>query len=401
MKFNLTYFIFILLLLSTEFISNLGAVDKIGPQWLYLGIINGIIIIYIFSKNIDIKSLFQFKITNSYLLFICFCLLSMFFSVNLIESLNYFSRILLIFVTFINFTILIKKVNINNILWLLSFFLAVESIIIFDQFVNLFDPTVEFGRNSKLIGVASNINIAGFSIALLLPFALQLFTSLKHNLVKVIFLFILSISSFSAFLTGSRGAAICVTIVFLAYFIKAFMLKDNSKNKIFTSLLIILPFLISIFATEVLFKSMSYSYRMNQVVERGSNSRLKYYSDAIESIKEKPILGVGIGNWKFNSIDKGKRHIEGYIVPYHAHNDFLQILAETGILGFGSYISIFIFSLFRLKNLKNLITRPLLFSIFLFLGVYFIDANLNFPFARPIMQIKWALILAILVRHEK
>ena len=39
---------------------------------------------------------------------------------------------------------------------------------IFNQFTDLFEFGKDFGRNSKLIGVASNINIAGFSIALLL-----------------------------------------------------------------------------------------------------------------------------------------------------------------------------------------------------------------------------------------
>ena len=109
----------------------------------------------------------------------------------------------------------------------------------------------------------------------------------------------------------------------------------------------LVPFIFSIIITELLFDSMRYSYRMNQIVERGSNSRLKYYQDAFESIKERPFFGVGIGNWKINSIDKGKRHIEGYIVPYHAHNDYIQILAETGIFGLISYLMIFMFALFK------------------------------------------------------
>ena len=114
--------------------------------------------------------------------------------------------------------------------------------------------------------------------------------------------------------------------------------------------MILIPFIITIFVTEILFDTMRYSYRMNQIVERGSNSRLKYYSDAFDSVKQNPITGVGIGNWKINSIDKGKRHIEGYIVPYHAHNDYIQILAETGVFGLISYVFIFIFSI--LNHLK-------------------------------------------------
>ena len=30
--------------------------------------------------------------------------------------------------------------------------------------------------------------------------------------------------------------------------------------------------------------------------------------------------------------------IEGYIVPYHAHSDFIQLGAELGVLGFILYL---------------------------------------------------------------
>ena len=60
------------------------------------------------------------------------------------------------------------------------------------------------GRNAKLIGVSANINIAGFSIALTLPFALNLLYKLK-GLKKFILSIFVIISVFSAFMTGSRG----------------------------------------------------------------------------------------------------------------------------------------------------------------------------------------------------
>ena len=47
-----------------------------------------------------------------------------------------------------------------------------------------------------------------------------------------------------------------------------------------------------------------------------------------------PILGVGLGNWKFKSIDYDKKDIFGYTVPYHAHSDFIQLGAELGVIDF-------------------------------------------------------------------
>ena len=399
---NIQYYIFLILILSTEFITNYGAVDKIGPQWLYLSIINIIIITYNLFKNKTGFSdlVLQSKITKAYSLFILFCVVSIFSAVNQIESLNYFSRILLIFITYLNLQWCINYTSENSILWILTIIFCIEGLTIFNQFTDLFEFGKDFGRNSKLIGVASNINIAGFSIALLLPFTLIKQKKLDR-LKKIILSCLISITIFSGFLTGSRGTILSITVIYLIFLSKEFFSKNDIKNKIKESLYLIIPFLFSIIITEILFDSMRYSYRMNQIIERGSSSRIDYYKDALNSFKEKPLTGIGIGNWKLNSIEKGKRHIEGYIVPYHSHNDFIQLLAETGILGLISYVMIFILSLYKPIRELSILKKPILFSCFCFMLIYFLDANLNFPIARPIMQTKLALVLAILTKYGK
>ena len=72
------------------------------------------------------------------------------------------------------------------------------------------------------------------------------------------------------------------------------------------------------------------------------NQRLRYYEDVL-NIWPQPILGVGLGNWKFKSIDYDKKDILGYTVPYHAHSDFIQLGAELGILLDFLYLTIFLF----------------------------------------------------------
>jgi O-antigen ligase len=74
------------------------------------------------------------------------------------------------------------------------------------------------------------------------------------------------------------------------------------------------------------------------------NQRLRYYEDVLTHITKNPILGVGIGNWKLTSIDYDKKDITGYIVPYHAHSDFIQLGAELGFVGFLLYLGVFLFA---------------------------------------------------------
>ena len=60
------------------------------------------------------------------------------------------------------------------------------------------------------------------------------------------------------------------------------------------------------------------------------DERLRFYSAAVKSISKNPILGIGIGNWKIETIRYDAKNLEGYRVPNHAHNDFLQVTAESG-----------------------------------------------------------------------
>ena len=75
------------------------------------------------------------------------------------------------------------------------------------------------------------------------------------------------------------------------------------------------------------------------------NQRLRYYEDVLIHLKSSPILGVGLGNWKLKSIEYDANDIKGYVVPYHAHSDFIQLGAELGILGL-LYMSVFLLALY-------------------------------------------------------
>lgn len=130
------------------------------------------------------------------------------------------------------------------------------------------------------------------------------------------------------------------------------------------------------------------------------NQRLRYYNQIINRASKNPFIGVGLGSHKLISIQDDKFDIYQYIIPYHAHNDFLQILSESGLLALISYILIFVFILKYLFDLwKNnyLEKKFFIFSCLVSLGVYIIDSMLNFPIARPISQLQWVLLISIIV----
>ena len=81
------------------------------------------------------------------------------------------------------------------------------------------------------------------------------------------------------------------------------------------------------------------------------NQRLRYYEDVLTHLSSNPIFGVGLGNWKLKSIEYDANDILGYVVPYHAHSDFIQLGAELGIIGFILYLSIFLLAIYFSYNI--------------------------------------------------
>jgi O-antigen ligase len=118
------------------------------------------------------------------------------------------------------------------------------------------------------------------------------------------------------------------------------------------------------------------------------NERLGYYSDAVQSIMNNPIIGVGVGNWKIKSIDYAGQSVSGYTVPYHVHNDFLQITAEIGIVGGLIYLMIYLLPIYSIirKNKNQVLDNLNLVYILVIFAVY-IDSMLNFPMSRPVNHI--------------
>lgn len=397
--------IFLVLFLGVGFVDNFEAVDKVSTQWLYLSSLNFIYISYahFFNVNLIYKSFIKSKIILSYFAFLFFCLFSIFFSLNKIESVIVIQRFIIgLFTIYSLSTILssLKKNRLVLISYVLSAFLLIEAVYILSIFIENFDFTKEFGRSQLQKGFAANINIAAFSITMKLPFMIYLYSKIQKNFFfKLLLIVALSISIFAMILTGSRGALLSLYSQIGLVIILIIFLKDRIQLVKGFLIPYLFSFIISISFSEYFLETLSVSYRTEQIIERGSNSRIRYYEHAFNSFLNNPLSGVGIGNWKIKSIEYDKDDIVGYIVPYHAHNDHLQLLAEIGLIGYLCYLSIYILSFLKILNFIK--RDKTIIIILLFFLVYAIDSNLNFPIARPMIQIILFSALSYLIVYNK
>ncbi|MDA0201380.1 MAG: O-antigen ligase family protein [Bacteroidetes bacterium] len=405
--------LFILAFLLVGFIPNLEAVDKIAPQWLYLSVLNFLCGIYLFVLRKKFKERFLAVLGSYtsifYMGFVLWAALSYFYAINPTEVLVNIARHFNTLFMFLHLGILLYNIKDKNRLLSLAIMaiLSIEVYAVLEQALEMYKAGGINGGQLK--GVTANRNITAFSIAIKIPFVLYLIFKNSKLWVKLVYAFLIFLSLFSLSMIQSRAAFIAaalIAILLLTWTVIQY-LKSKNKQDFIPNLFYLIPLILALVFNQLLISdkgadALSRAATISISTNDGSvNQRLRYYEDVLNHISKNPILGVGIGNWKLTSIDYDREDISGYVVPYHAHSDFIQLGAELGFVGFLLYLGIFLMAayfafiiLFR-SDLDN-DNKWFVFLLITALGVYFIDANLNFPIARPQVLAPWALIMALI-----
>ncbi len=409
--------IFIIAFLCVGFIPNWEAVDKIAPQWLYLSILNFFCGIFLYSNRKNFQEPFVAVLTSAmswcYMGFVFWAGLSYFYAINSTEVLVNLVRHFNTLFMFLHLGLLIYKIKDKNRLLSLAIMaiLSIEVYAVLEQALELIKNDLPL-KGGNLKGVTANRNITAFSIAIKLPYVLYLIIKTNRLWFKIFNALLIMLSIFCLLMIQSRAsylASALIGILLLAWTLRNF-LKTRKVQDLKPNLFYIIPFFLALilnqaFTADKGADALSRAATITLNTDNNSiNQRLRYYEDVLTHFTNHPILGVGIGNWKLSSIHYDREDISGYVVPYHAHSDFIQLGAELGILGFLLYLGVFLLGayfafvlLFR-SDLDH-DSQWFVFLLVTALGVYFIDANLNFPIARPQVLAPWALTMALLSHY--
>ena len=403
------------LYLSIGFVPNWDAVDKIAPQWLCMSILNLLSITYFIynrkSFNQAITTNLKASLSLTYLGFILWAAGSFIYAINPTEVLVNISRQLNVFLMFFSMAVLLffLKNKLRFIPWVITAILTIEIYSVLNEALGMINSYGVINSGS-LKGVTANRNITAFSLSIKIPFLLFLIHILKKIWLKCALALLLSFSLLGLSMIQSRASFIAIGLIFIAYVVLQIVLyiKENKRiSKLFQLGFFIIPFFLAVIVNQTALSNkgadaISRAATISLSTNDGSvNQRLRYYEDVLTHLLSNPLFGVGLGNWKLKSIDYDSKDIVGYVVPYHAHSDFIQLGAELGILGFLLYLGVFlwasyyIYILIRFSDLE-INEKVFLFLIFTALGVYSIDANLNFPIARPQVLVVWTLIMGLI-----
>ena len=405
--------VFLLCFFFTFLIGTIqGSYDRIAPQFLALSVVNLVAsayLIYNYKISSLVKDFKRSKTVISYSLFILISLISLNVAFNKSESIITLSQYLTFYITFLIVYLISLKSKLNFfktfiILTIIS--ITIECYGVISTAIDYFIINGnEFQRSNLLRGYSGNINIVSFSLVLKSPILIYLIFKSDNKYLIAYLSFLLFGLSLVIFMLMSRGAFL--SYILCLFSILSFIIFNQFAHNFKKIILIIAVTLFSYVATD----NYINQYGDDALVERiesitdtddpSINSRLRYYNDAIYSIKSNPIIGIGIGNWKFYSILYDYEDMRDYIVPVFVHNDFLQVAAEIGVLGLIAYLFIFIFPISNLlgllKKRKNTLES---FILLVIIGVYIIDSMLNFPISRPISHIYVIFVLILSLKNK-
>ena len=428
------------------FTPNWMALDTNSTKFMTMALVNLVAFVYLIT-NADIKRepgvLMKFFTTNvglAYTGFLVVALLSFTQAINLLESVLHFTKMLTVFTgAFIMAVLLMRDLRlVKMILFVMTLLLIFDSVSVFyyiGQFIQ-----GEVARISDIKTIYSNKNILASSIYVKIPFALSMLM-FDRGWLKRLGWAALFMGMLATFFMATRTfylGLILLSVAFLAYTaIHFFRKKDHHYLKLAGAYAAALVLALVVFSyiqqyhypgmrearieqrraaraaaegEEVETITQRRGGRHTQPItqqlatiswETGSRNRTNAWIWSVEIIRQNPLLGVGTGNWKVNILEHENQENTGFIYLYKAHNDFLENMAETGVVGGLLFIAIFVFIGWNfLKQYRKKADDPGVLYRALFLAAsglafYAVDAFFNFPSDRPEILLLWALFIAM------
>jgi len=340
---NIIYFSFILLpisLISGPLISDVF-ISLIAILFISYCLINNE---YKYFKN----SFFLIFIFFYLWCLIC-ALLSDYKLVSSLKSLVYFR--FFIFALAVWFLFDHKKKIINYLLFSMLFCFL---ILVFDGYIQYFTGKNILGykmiNGVRLSSFFKDELILGSYLARFLPTIIALFFLSHYSKIKnlnIFFILLIISTSSLIFLSGERAAFLFVIFTFFYLII-----MPNKYTKYLISLLIILLLIISVFSMQN--KNISnrmFEQTFNQAgITKGLSSfsfqHKGHYLIAWDLFTKNKFFGVGPKNFNNHCKNNLNYQQRPFVCTTHPHNTYMQLLSETGFIGFLTIFSLFLYLCF-------------------------------------------------------
>jgi len=274
---------------------------------------------------------------------------------------------------------------------------------------------------SKVFGLFGNVNYFAEYMIVPLSLAISLFFATRNRVCKVLLLVGILVMGGSLVLTFTRGSYLAIGIssifMFLLYLAsqgKSFIKEHKKIFILILTLIILVTFLFAI--PNPLNKSGTVNSKIKRRISvakftQGSSlkRRITIWEFTVLMIKDHPILGSGLGTFKYNSLNYQAKFLEQgenrslylYGIADKAHNEYLQLGAELGILGLGIFLWIIIiyfsYGIKLLKRTKDRYKQGILIGLMGGITAVLVDAIFGFPLHLPATLVLFWLFIGLIV----
>ena len=406
-----------LMYLLVYFIPDMGGSDVMGAQWLYASSLSLVLVGFIGIRYKEyaeaINQVFAYKFTLVFSLLLFWAIGSYFYAINPTETLVTLARLITTYFVFINLSILFYQQDQKTIFTGIAY--GITLLLFFDAIYILktFSANLRTMNNldSAILGINKyhgNKNVTAASLLIMIPFSIYVIMSSKW-LGRIAGIIALFLGVFSLFLLNTRSTYVGFALITVLFFIG--IIWQNKAQLKSALLFYLLPAVLAIFVANMRLKLAvagqetetgygTVTKRIGQInIASEQNSRIHLWGTALDYSLKNPILGAGYGNWKLASIPYEREVANELFVPYHAHNDFIEMFADLGLIGGLCFAGMFLLLLYyTVEFLRTKRGDPLMVIIaFLAVTCYGVDALLNFPAERTAMQSMLSLAAALVL----
>lgn len=311
------------------------------------------------------KKQFQFGSVYPYI-FIAFSFLSIFLSTDHTRALGIFKGWFLVpFVLYLLIINLINKQNVQKIIWpLYSSALIISIWAILQKFGLITALFYQKGDSSfaqyldqgRSFGPFESPNFLAMFLVPIVFLSLLLLPYIKNKTRKIVFGFSLILPLLAIYYSGSKAGLIALfagNLIILLINLY-FLVKTKSQKILVTIIFIVVSFLSGFIASTKIDSNTA-----------SNDIRKQIYSYSVQIIKDKPVLGIGLGDFqdtiaKYSANDHS---FQEWGVPYalHPHNLFLAMWLNLGLIGLVFFLAVLVkFLLNSFKSQDNFTTSLIL-----------------------------------------
>lgn len=273
----------------------------------------------------------------------------------------------------------------------------------------------------QVFGLFGNVNFFAEYLIVPLPIAVSLFFTTQNKLKKILLLIGIIVMSASLTATFTRGSYLGfgVSLIFMSFLFlisrgKKFIKKNRKIFIIILTVVIIITFLFIIpnplNKSGTAIEKIKSRISISQLSQSSSiKRRIATWKFTILMIKDHPLLGSGIGTYKYNTLkyqaEFFKQGENRSLYPHgfadKAHNEYLQLWAEIGIVGLGIFIwliiSYFSCGIKILRKIKDEYKQGIIIGLMGSVVAVLIDGLFGFPLHLPATVILFWLVLALTI----